>query len=162
MRSGVIALCVLLLSGAHAGAQESFQALEVPPGTRVRVTAEEGGPGRVTGSLVYIDPDSLVVRPRGESPALSLPFARVEMLEVSRGRDSRAGARQGVTWGVYLGAAVGVIAGALSASGTSADTGESAVIGAVGGAVLGGGLGAAAGAIFPPERWSRFRVAPRE
>lgn len=158
----MIALCVLLLSGARAGAQESLRALEVPPGARVRVTAVEEGAARVTGSLVYIDPDSLVVRSRGESPALSLPFTRVEMLEVSRGRDGRAGARRGVTWGVYLGAGIGVIAGALSASGTPADPAESALLGAVGGAVLGGGAGAAVGAVFPPERWARFRVVPRK
>lgn len=157
----MIGLCLLLLSGAGAGAQETLEALEVPTGARVRVTSGNGGAGRVTGSLVYIDPDSLVVRPRGESPALSLSFSRVEMLEVSRGRDGRAGARQGVTWGVYLGAGIGVIAGALSASGTPTDPAESALLGAVGGAVVGGGLGAAVGAVFPPERWTRFRVVPR-
>jgi hypothetical protein len=123
----VLVLLVFLLSAAPLAAQTAAPA----SGIRVRVTFSEAGTSRqVTGTLIFLDADSLAVLvaapPAGSTmkaaPAVQpVPLARsqVTRLDVSTGRHSSAGI------GALIGAGIGVVGGViLGVAGQCSGSGE--------------------------------------
>jgi hypothetical protein len=122
----------------------------INPGDRVRVTAPSVSGGRFAGTVLTVDPDSLVVQTGTETRRL--PRASIERLDLSSGRKSHTLLGAGV--GFLVGAAVG--GGLVASDPTSCDEVHAACI-AVGAAVLGAGgglVGALTGALVRTERWA--------
>ncbi|HVH66373.1 MAG TPA: hypothetical protein VM716_00750 [Gemmatimonadales bacterium] len=88
---------------------ECTQALRLEPGARVRFDAPSLG-GRLTGTLVAWESDTLVVRVDGDSPGLIVPVDSVTRIDVRRERRM-----------TLEGAGVGLLAGALLALAASPD-----------------------------------------
>ncbi|HEX8432552.1 MAG TPA: hypothetical protein VF625_14775 [Longimicrobium sp.] len=141
----------LLCFGARPA---SAQTVRAP--ARVRVLAPAAVDTAFVGMLTARDSASLLVVPRGQGYALTIPRSSVQRLEVSRGRSShRIG---GMVVGALLG---GVAAGLLSqSSDCSFVCGPVVVYGTIGGVLTGAGVGYAVGRTIPdgPERWSRRDV----
>jgi len=171
--SRVLTMFVALLSATPLAAQDASP----DSGIRVRVTyAEAGTIRKVTGTLEFLDADSLAVLVADSSPdsatntdpaAHPVPLARsqVTRLEVSTGRHSSAG------MGALIGAGIGVVGGvALGVAGQCNgdevgwaycfdSQGYTVGLGAVFGA-LGAGLGAVIGALTHHETWRSVEHAP--
>jgi hypothetical protein len=131
---------LMLCASAHA-AEGPAEPVDPSVGSRVRVTSSAGNEP-VTGTLLSVDVDALVLRHEANDAASRIPIAEIVKLEVSGGRRSQAGR------GAMIGAAVGVMPGLLLTFGDySSDVhgdshaGTAAVIGAAGGALLGAALG---------------------
>jgi hypothetical protein len=146
-------------------------------GIRVRVTFSEAGASRqVTGTLIFLDADSLAVRVAAPStgsttrtaPATQpvlLARSQVTRLEVSTGRHSSAG------MGALIGAGIGIVGGvAVGLAGQCNGNevgwtfcldsqGYTVGFGAVFGA-LGAGLGAIVGALTHHETWRSVEQPP--
>jgi hypothetical protein len=141
------------------GALPAQETLTLTPGARVRVSAPDLlGPGALIGNVVALRGDTLVVRKADAGAAgLHLPLARVERLEVSRGRRSRG---TGAALGFLVGAAVGAAYGEAGHPGLGhtdiSEGGETAIYAGVGGL-----LGAAIGAVLGGERWKRVPLPRR-
>jgi hypothetical protein len=154
------ALLLPLLSAlaplAHLAAQDT---LPLTPGARVRVSAPDLiGRRAVTASVVALRRDTLVLRPVDSGAATwAVPLGRLERLEVSRGRRSRA---TGAVIGFFAGALAGAVYGAAGHPGLAhtdiPEEGEAAIYAGVAG-LLGAGVGAALGG----ERWARVRLPGR-
>ena len=150
--AALTAIGALLLSAPVLSPPAVGQEVAIPDsGTRIRVWTE---PGRTSGYLVRITPDSIMLRRERTGPALAWPRGAVRRLEVSRGR-------KGHFWlGLGAGAVVGLVAGAAAADATS---GEFAA-GVVGlGVWLGGTVaGGVTGALIRTERWAPARWPPAD
>ena len=166
-------ILVALLSATPIAAQVASP----DSGIRVRVTFSEAGASRqVTGTLIFLDADSLAVRVAAPStgsttrtaPATQpVPLARsqVTRLEVSTGRHSSAG------MGALIGAGIGIVGGvAVGLAGQCNGNevgwtfcldsqGYTVGFGAVFGA-LGAGLGAIVGALTHHETWRSVEQPP--
>ena len=105
MRSPAPLLCVLALAGGPRpgwGAQAPL----LEPGTRVRVQAPGLG-GRLTGTLVAWESDTLIVRVDGEGLGLIVPRDSVVRIDVEKGRRMIA---EGVLLGGLAGALLALVA----------------------------------------------------
>ena len=127
-------------------------------GARVRVTLLAREAPQVTGSVLAIPTDSLVIAAEPDSLARSIARIDIRKLEVSRGVHSNAG--KGATIGALI---VGIALGCSVWSSTSIDgsSKESVAAGVAGGAVgaiVGAGLGALIGSASHRERWDDVRV----
>jgi hypothetical protein len=133
--------------------------LTLASGARVRIFAPDLlGPGALIGNVVALRGDTLVVRKADAGGAdLCLSLARLERLEVSRGRRSRG---TGAALGFLLGAAVGAFYGEAGHPGLAhtdiSETGETAIYAGVAGL-----LGAAIGAAVGGERWKHMPLPRR-
>ncbi len=101
---GGLALALTSLLLTTPGALDAQQADQLPPGTRVRVTAPSSSLDPHVGSLVRLSSESVTIDLENGAPDLTLPLARVRRIEVSEGEGSK-----GVT-----GAAVGFGLGATA------------------------------------------------
>lgn len=128
-------------------------------GTRVRVTSPSLQPRRVTGEVAAALPDTLVLSPGGRG-RIAIANRRIELIEVSRGRDRRRGAWRGALLGTLVGVGIGGISGALASPELPTGVPASAAIGAAAGGLLGAGAGAGLGAALAPEGWQRYTVGP--
>lgn len=162
MHRWLLPLLLLLVAASGASAQEA--AVPLDPGVRVRVTLQNTDSARVTGSVLAMSWDSLVI---AESPTgdLAREWTSIRLVEVSEGRSRRWSAVRGATWGAFLGVAAGTISGALAAKSIPYTPGESMALGGVGLGLVGSTLGAGVGALFVTERWrpyvaGRSRVPP--
>jgi hypothetical protein len=142
--------------GGPLGAQ---QAITLTPGERIRVwTAQFSG---LIGSVSRVTTDSVVLQPENRVVApLSIPFATVTRLDISRGRRSMGkGALRGARWGALLAVPCAISAGlqhqTLGPNGASVP--EAAALGAVSCAFFGGLIGVVVGASNPGEAWERLR-----
>lgn len=146
----------VLLSGAAvplAAQEEPRSPLDM--GDRVRVTFQDEDSARVTGSLLQLTWQSLVIEEPGAA-ARERGWNAIRLVEVSRGRDRGRAAWKGGTLGAFVGMALGSIAGALLAPELPTNTEETMIAGGIGAGLLGGGFGASVGAVFPRERWEPY------
>ena len=165
MRYATLVLGALLTGAPVELASQSI--VSVPPGSRVRISLEEGvapsASKRVVGTLVSMSTDSVVVRSAADDPQ-SFPAASVTALEVSMDRRSR------VLQGALIGAlGLGTISAIQAYSEESSckpqtnaggwvvttcgSPGGMAVIGFVLGGGMGAGVGALIGAFIRTDRW---------
>jgi len=132
-------ICTLRLVAQHA---------PVSPGTRVRIVAPSVARDQLVGTIRATGKDTLVLDVADRASPFALPFARVETLEVSRGRHSHT--LQGLGVGFLIGAVVGAAAG-------SSCEGDWVCPGPAGGALVLGVVaavpGAVIGALARSERW---------
>ncbi|HEX8211514.1 MAG TPA: hypothetical protein VF584_15185 [Longimicrobium sp.] len=150
----------LFLSLAAAGPLLAQERAAISPGDRVRVTSSSIP--RTNGIVLETNPDTLVLRSRGET--IYTAWADVRTLHVaeggSRGRSAFKYGRIGVIGGAATGIALGFAA--FAGDNDSADgpcvicsPETAAIYGGVTLGVIGGALGSLAGAAFPEERWRR-------
>lgn len=140
----------------------------VPPGATIRVVAPGVAPGVLTGTVVLIDQDTLLLKIPGEGAAVVVPLTEVERLDAYRGRKPDLGATIGAgVAGLVLGAAVGWVAGpTLCRAFDDADDSScerqgvrsQRIVGAGIVGLVGGVYGARAGARRRHERWQT--IAP--
>jgi hypothetical protein len=167
MRTNTVLPALLFALGALAPRASAAQTAEtlLRPGAWVHVSVREPEfTSEITGLLLELEADSVVLRPEGYPVAVKVSRARVARMEVSTGRMSpgEAALRSGM-----IGAGVGIV---LSASfGLAMSTEEQkgdfvltrrerVLMGAsFAGTVLGAG-GAVLGLLSPPERWRRVNV----
>jgi len=164
MRSAILLAILVLAPLTDAIAQEH----PLQPGQRVRV--EERRLPRAVYTLIRVEHDALVVLRGGYDDSLDIPFARIERLQVSRGRDP-TGARmlRGAKYGMLVLGSLGGVLGAVTCSGEpeyvclESPVASAALFAGVFGAV-GGIFGAAFGAASSGDRWEevpldRLRVS---
>ena len=163
----LIALTLLALPGARLDAQELPP---LPLGARVRVSVARGAlPGlaereRVTGTLMRLPPDSLVVYDDALLASVAVHHNVIRQLELSRGVHGHAGG--GALIGLAVGLVGGVATGLLLCSGGDCvdDDGNwtATVAGllGLGGAAAGTGIGALTGALIRHEGWTRVPITP--
>ncbi|CAN5825487.1 hypothetical protein BH23GEM5_BH23GEM5_09330 [soil metagenome] len=150
-------LIALLLVGAPAALPaQGVTALELAPGTRVRVQAPALPTGRTQGVVWYLRSDTLhLLQSRQSSTALHL--ASIDKIEVER--DGSLAAVTGMVAGAVIGGLVGYRASFSRDRPGLAPGWHVAEIG--GSAAVGGALGGLAGAIFG-NRWKQvFPTASR-
>ena len=139
----------------------------LPTGQLIRVVSRETelAGQLLTGRLLAIDDETLLVKVTGRAAPLRLRRSAVEKLDVSRGKRSRAGEGAligGVALGIPVAVLGGLAAGAVPGGSCQPDCLPS---GLVGGLVLGVAIGAPIGALIGSasrsERWERvpFSVA---
>lgn len=151
--STMLAATMLVLHAANVSAQGSTQ---LNAGDRVRVTT---GARVITARTLTIDAAALTIS-SGPADTTAVPWTAIRRLDVSAGRDSRAGrAVIGGVVGLVAGGAVGLVLGNGRKSGGTwggEDEGEltSSVFGFLGAAV-GGLIGAA---VTPPEKWRQVML----
>jgi hypothetical protein len=143
-----LALTLMLCTSAYA-ADGPAERVNPSVGSRVRITSGADGEP-VTGTLLSIDVDALVIRRAGVDASSRILIAEIVKLEVSGGQRSQVGR------GAMIGGAVGVMPGLLLTVGDySSDVhgdshaGTVAAIGAAGGALLGAAIGWA----LKSEKW---------
>jgi hypothetical protein len=153
IRLAIVALAWPLLP---LGAQT---ALQVSPGTRLRVSVSSPGLSVQTGSYRELT-DSTLVLARGESVD-SIPLARITRAELSRGK--KPNVIGGVVGFLLGGAAGGVLACAANRDDYGVFCGGQNDTKLMVGAALGGAAGAAVGALlFRRERWTRVELVSPE
>lgn len=174
----------LVFSAAHAAAQQpesvrdtagaAASATMLTPGTRVRVTQEVTGSGRVVGTLVSADATRLTLD-RGSAEPWGIEAPAVLRLQVSEGRRTTGqGAMRGAARGAIGGLAltgVLLLGGALADANGGANDGpcdyfcfngkQNALIVGVPLTVLTTTAGAVLGAAAPGERWRAVRLPVR-
>ncbi len=136
LRLGLISLAVMvsgtLLCLPAVGSTRAAGPEVVLRGARIRVSALGRAGGPLTGSLLSLERDTLVMARESVSLTDTLPLASVHTLELSRGRHTHA----------LAGTGVGLLAGALAGAMIGAATYEPS-----GFFDLGQGFSAAAGAV---------------
>jgi hypothetical protein len=143
--SGRLSAIAVVLCSASAFPSESRA---VAVGSRVRVSAPEGGTQPLIGSVVALEPHAVLVQGKGSGTPTRVVLGPTTTIEVSGGRRSKAGR------GAVFGAAVGVLPGLLMTFGDY-DTdpehspGKVAAVGAAAGAAV----GAAVGWALKSEQW---------
>jgi hypothetical protein len=147
-RPAFIVVLVTLAAGASAQ-QPSSVSSSVQPGARVRVSAP--GAGTLTGRVVAVEGDSLLLARDRSADTLRLAQSQLTSLDVSVGRHKRRW--RGAGLGFLGGAALGAVIGAATykkpdCSGEAyfCDLGQG--FDATFGAALLGGVGAVVGAII--------------
>lgn len=171
--TAVFSLAALLLVGQPPRVSMAAALDALLPGTRIRVTTDPGQARRV-GTLVAVDPDSLIIRtpdiPAGETPILR---STITLVEVSQGRRGRFGqALACARYGFATGALAGAVLGYMSAREEGWDSpplqdGSPPGLAAVFVGTLVGTMnafyGAGVGAVIPPrERWTPAWPPPRK
>jgi hypothetical protein len=155
-----VAVVIVLVTATTPSA--SSQSLTAPaaislgaqPGARVRVVRSDSTTSSQTGTVVAVGPDGMTVRRDHPGDSLAIGFARLERLDLSRGRHGHA----------LIGLGVGVVGGALVGGLLGASTGNSGglqilskhddtIIGAVLGGLTGAIVGPIVGAVIRTERW---------
>ena len=144
-RPGFGGLTAMLICSAASASELP----DVVPGSRVRVSSPALASGPAVGSLMRLEPGSILLDQGKGQPALRVPLDPHVRLELSLGRKSQA------VRGAMIGAAVGVAPGLLLTFGDDNDGGDVpspavvAAMGAAGGALLGAAIGWAVKA----EQW---------
>lgn len=174
----VLHLVLILLLGSAAGASVPGLAAQgapdaLPqPGARVRVSAPEVLPRRVTGRVVRITQDTVVLR-TGSVEELAIPLAATVRMDRSLGRSHDWGAARGFAFGGLAGGfgmATAVLTGTefcIYVSCLSNDLAGATggfllgvVMGAPAGALIGGALGVEEWEAVAPVRLRALRVSP--
>ena len=153
MKCAAIVFCVLGCVLDLVAAEEQ----EVEEGARVRVSTTEVD--TMTGYVEKLTTDALLIELDGESQSVSVPFADLEKIEISRGRRSRSQAAWSkAKWGALIGAVPGAISLGLQheqIGENGSSVGKAAALGAWSGGLFGGLIGAAIGAMSPGEAWEK-------
>ncbi len=142
--SRLLGVIVVVLCAARALPGES-RAVEV--GSRVRVTAPEGGTQPLVGTVVGLEPHAMLVQSGTAGASTRIALGPTTTLEVSGGRRSKAGR------GALLGAAVGAMPGLwLTFGDYDTDDYSPGAVAAIG-AAAGAAVGAAVGWALKSEQW---------
>lgn len=142
--SRYLAMMVVVLCAASGFAGDSHT---VGVGSRVRVTAQEGGAQPLIGTVVGLEPHAVLVRSGSGGAATRIPLGPTTTFEVSGGRRSKAGR------GAMVGAAVGGMPGLLLTFGDyNSDDHSPGAVAALG-AAAGAAVGAAVGWALKSEDW---------
>ena len=150
---------VLLLQVGYAGAQE-LSTLSI--GDRVRIKAPSFSWDQISGNIVTMNADTLVLKSEKQTSLLKVPLTYVTGLGFSKGKKNNAGKGAGV--GLLIGATVGAVIGIGSTDDCSSSQGI--CVGGnefilVGGVIL-GGIGSAAGIIIGSfihtEAWEEMPI----
>jgi hypothetical protein len=156
--SVVVALALSTVVAPSAAAQtltgQTAAQLGLVPGVRVRVVETDSARSSQTGLLAAMVDNGIVLRAEHRSDSLTIRFARMERLEVSRGRHGH------VLAGLAIGLAAGAGVGAVWAASTYRSggfqfikQGDDALIGGILGGMVGGVAGLVTGALVRTERW---------
>jgi len=163
-------LLVASLAFTASGCMYSnYNAAADPLRVQVRVTVCEDNPvcGGIpyvfTGTLIYLEADTLVMYAEDRLERRSIPVAHIAKLEVYRGRKpsvsgAAKGAGAGAVFGAIVGAASAAAAGAVFGGFADVDVGEMAARGAIEGMVTGALGGAAIGASYGSAKWQEVTV----
>ncbi len=164
-------LLALFVLGPFQSVAGQHNAIE---GDRVRVSTRDAA---IVGTVVSIASGRLVLAPAGGGASVTLSFASVRQVDVSRGRSPSWGTTLGyAAVGAILGAATGALAGRLIMSSdcrtvTGAGdamgscllniaSGEDRARAAVMFGAVGFGVGAIIGTLIGSERWDEIPVGP--
>jgi len=140
---------VLALAASAAQAQRQPRQLL---GSRVRVTAPNITPEKVTGNVTAFDTAQLVVHDSVTGADQAFPLHSIQFLEISQGNTRRGSAGQRAAVLAFTLGGLGAIGGALGHP-YKGEVGTSAAIGGGAGVALGALLGALWGTSTPRERW---------
>jgi hypothetical protein len=156
MRAKLIVIGMICLFPMQLAGQSS---LTLDAGAKVRIWTSDIR--KVTGRVDALTSDTLVLKPEGETTALSIPVASIVRAEVSRGpRSRKSSAWNRARWGALFGAVVGAVSLGLQheqVGDEGSSVGKAVALGAWSGVLFGGSLGAAIGAANPGENWERVR-----
>ena len=156
---GGVALAVTVLLFACTGALRAQRADELPPGTRIRVTAPRSSLDPYVGSLVRFSNESVTLDVEAGMPALTVPLTRVRRIEVSEGERSKVVTGAAIGFGLGATASLLFLAGFCSSSDTICGGDEwltaFAVI-ALPPTLVGAGIGL----LIRTERWREVQLAP--
>ena len=141
-------LAALALTASAAQAQRQPRQLL---GSRVRITAPNITPEKVTGNVTAFDSAQLVVHDSVTGADQAFPLHSIQFLEISQGNTRGGSAGQRASVMAFTLGGLGAIAGALAHP--VKGVGTSAAIGGGGGVALGALIGALWGASTPRERW---------
>lgn len=152
----LLLLAAPALAPAAVGAADSD--LPVAVGQRVRV--REAGGQRVTGEVVEVLPDALVVRVTKRAQARRLDLSRLDRLEISRGEHGNAhvGAIAGFVPGFAFGALIGAAAGCFEDDSGDCDSLAPALIGGIFVGTVTGVIGALIGWAVRTEHWEQVHL----
>lgn len=173
-------LCVALVLPLVVADGVAAQATGAPPAiragaiVRLRVEpapgeaamgAERGAGASLTGELLRLDADSVVVRTSGGPVAA--PRARVREIAVNTGRRPLGSA---VWRGAVIGAGIGALVGAADALASyepcgpgdflCPSRGGATAIGGIAGAIAGSLVGGVIGGVARRDRWAKVALAP--
>lgn len=159
---GFVLLSTILVS-ALAGIPVDAQPSGTPPplGARVRVTSPDLGPRPAVGQFQRADSAVLVIRRTSDLAVLQMPWARVDRVELYRGRASGHGRRGAMRGAMIGGVGLAILAAAGSGEGEAIDPGASIALGAGTGAALGALIGNWVGSARAPEVWEPVPLRPR-
>jgi hypothetical protein len=144
---------MLLLIAMPMAAQA--QLLDVQPGVRVRVRSPGALAGRVEGTVIARDKDSIVVA-TPQAVQFRLALASITDLAVSRGKSRSLGARRGALWTSAITAPILILGVGFDSSLTSSEK-----IGFVAfGTGVYAGIGALVGMAIGAEAWSSHTLQP--
>ena len=142
----------------------------IAPGDRVRIAAPGLKGDRLTGSVLRLGSDSVVLAIKNRAEPLSLPFAGLTQFEVSSGKKSRFGLGLGI--GLFAGTITGLAVGAYIGSEMDCGItqfcyppGTVALLGGLAGGAAGALIGGIIGALSVSERWEevpldRLHIGP--
>lgn len=152
----LFAALFLLPTALHAQ-RDTVPLAELEPGERIRVYAPQVSRERITGQLVRVDADTLVLVRRGEP--VRVPLSGVWSAQVSGGRHRLLGGVAGTAVGMVGGTLIG---GNLGRRGKYADIrSDNAAFGALVGGGIGAVVGLVAGATRGIEFWDDVSVRPQ-
>ena len=130
------------------------------PGARLRVWSPDLRDRAVVGALLAVDSARLTLE-RPDGARFVFPWARVDSVQVSRGREWGRGRRGALLGALAGGALLATLAGASTGEGEVIDPAAAAgvafVAGALGGALVGGMIGSSRAR----ERWESVPSWPR-
>ncbi len=165
MKKTIFNILSVIIFSAPLVAQEPAILESLLPGNRVRVTAPQFFQkikiskssrkiARVVGTVIAAKADTLFLKVDNQPEPLimSVPFASLRKLEVSRGKKSKIGSGAGVGFliGAIAGAAIGYIA---DEEGNDFPPEHAALLVAGPGAILGILIGAGIGSSMRGDRW---------
>jgi hypothetical protein len=144
----------LLLSPLAARSQDD---VDIVPGSRIRITERGARSDALSGTVITMRADSVVMRLDNNARRSSFALAGLSRFEVSEGKKGHANAGGGI--GFLIGAGIGALIGSISTTGGDHLEGAASVMAGSGiGAVVGTFVGAAIGAKHKTEKWVDVEV----
>ena len=151
-------IAILIVVPSLADAQGAYPTI----GAHVRLTAPELQMRGVTGTLVGMTADTLVIVRWHQAPRTAVPIDKLSRLEVSGGKNRRRGMVRGGAVGLVLGGLMGVGIAGLTESedgpdGISSSEDVAIIAGTTGLITL---MGVGYGAVMAPHRWQDATLHP--
>ena len=147
-------LAVLLLASAAGAAGADDRPLAVKAGEKVRLTPTDSASRCLTGTVLEVQPDALIIKFKWSGESRRVPFSALGRLEVADGRHGhfKAGALVGFVPGFALGYLVGSAISCYEHGSDCSGLGPGLGLGTIWGGVtaLAGGL---VGLAIRTDRW---------
>jgi hypothetical protein len=128
-------------------------------GARVKAFPAQPGAKAITGNVVDLALDTLIVLPEGGGGALTFDPRDLRKIEVSQGRRGNALLGLGVGAGVGVASAIGLAIWVCNADDDGCTSGQVVGGGLALSAIL-AGVGAGIGALIKTERWRKASMPP--